>query len=33
MKRLIALIMFAAFLTPLMAQYTDADVEAYVEKI
>ena len=32
MKRLIALIMFAAFLTPLMAQYTDADVEAYVEK-
>jgi flagellum-specific peptidoglycan hydrolase FlgJ len=32
MKRLIALIMFAASLTPLMAQYTDADVEAYVEK-
>lgn len=31
-KRLLALIMFAAFFTPLMAQYTDADVEAYVEK-
>ncbi len=32
MKRLVALIMLVAFFTPLMAQYTDADVEAYVEK-
>ena len=32
MKRLVALIMLVAFFTPLMAQYTDADIEAYVEK-
>lgn len=31
-RRFLALIMFATFFMPLMAQYTDADVEAYVEK-